>query len=136
MKEHIKSDFPFESRYVKVYGSKMHYIDENVREGSDRTTFILLHGNPSSNYLWRNIISELAKEGRVIAPDLIGFGKSDRPQIDYKVFTHAKYIEEFINILKLDNIIFALHNLGAAIVLHYAGRYESKIKGLLLWNFI
>lgn len=130
MKTQIKSDFPFKSKFVKVYGSKMHYIDENRQNDANQTTFVLLHGNPSSNYLWRNIIPELIGLGRVVAPDLIGFGKSDKPQIDYKVLTHAKYIEEFINVLKLDNIVFVLHDWGTALGLDYARKNENRVKGI------
>ena len=87
----ISSDFPFESKYIEVLGSKMHYIDEG--EG---TPFLFLHGNPTSSYLWRNIIPHVTPIGRAIAPDLIGMGKSDKPDLDYRFPTHIKYIDEFI----------------------------------------
>ncbi|WP_350291653.1 haloalkane dehalogenase [uncultured Croceitalea sp.] len=130
MKTVIKSDFPFESKYVKVYGSKVHYIDENRQNDANQTTFVLLHGNPSSNYLWRNIVPELTKQGRVVAPDLIGFGKSDKPEIDYKVLTHERYIEKFINILELDNIVFVLHDWGTALGLAFARKNENRVTGV------
>jgi haloalkane dehalogenase len=72
----ISAEFPFESKFIEVLGSKMHYIDEG--EG---TPFLLLHGNPTSSYLWRNIIPHIKPLGRVIAVDLIGMGKSDKPDI-------------------------------------------------------
>lgn len=130
MQTDIKSDFPFESKFVRVYGSKMHYIDENKQKNGEQAVFVLLHGNPSSNYIWRNIIPGLASYGRVVAPDLIGFGKSDKPQIDYRVLTHAKYIEEFINILKLEHIVFVLHDWGTALGLVFARKYEKRVKGV------
>jgi hypothetical protein len=71
-KREILADFPFESKYVEVKGSKMHYIDEG--EGD---VILFLHGNPSSSYLWRNVIPHLKGSGRCIAVDLIGMGKSD-----------------------------------------------------------
>ena len=78
MNTNISADFPFESKYLNVKGSKMHYID--VGEGDP---ILFLHGNPTSNYLWRNVIPHLEGQGRLIAPDLIGMGKSDKPNIDY-----------------------------------------------------
>ena len=74
----ISSAFPFESKYVGVNGSKIHYIEEGEGE-----PILFLHGNPTSNYLWRNIIPYLTKQGRCIAPDLIGMGKSGKPDINY-----------------------------------------------------
>lgn len=73
----ISADFPFESRYVNVLGSKIHFIDEG--EGDP---ILFLHGQPTSSYLWRNIIPHLTDVGRCIALDLIGFGKSDKPDIE------------------------------------------------------
>ncbi len=74
----ISTEFPFESKYLEVKGSKIHYIEEG--EGDP---ILFLHGNPTSNYLWRNIIPYPTKQGRCIVPDLIGMGKSDKPAIDY-----------------------------------------------------
>lgn len=74
----ISSDFPFESKYLDIKGSKMHYID--VGQGDP---ILFLHGNPTSSYLWRNIIPYLQPKARCIAPDLIGMGKSDKPDIAY-----------------------------------------------------
>ena len=73
-KKEIATDFPFESNYLDVFGSKIHYIEEG--EGDP---ILFLHGNPTSSYLWRNIIPYLTKQGKCIAPDLIGMGKSDKP---------------------------------------------------------
>ena len=83
----ISADFPFESKYVEVLGSKMHYIDEG--EGDP---ILFIHGNPTSSYLWRNIIPYVSDDARVIAVDLIGMGKSDKPDIDYRFVDHAKYL--------------------------------------------
>ena len=86
----ISADFPFESRYVEVLGSKMHYVEEG--EGDP---ILLLHGNPSSSYLWRNVIPLLRPAGRVIAVDLIGMGKSDKPDIAYQFEDHIAYMDAF-----------------------------------------
>src|SRR5215471_7863759 len=87
-KERISTEFPFRSNFVEVHGSKIHYID----------------GNPTSSYLWRNIIPHLTDNTRCIAPDLIGMGKSDKPDIEYRFFDHTKYIEGFIDKMKIKDI--------------------------------
>jgi len=121
----ISADFSFESRYVEVHGSKMHYIDEG--EGDP---ILFLHGNPTSNYLWRNIIPYLVPHGRCIAPDLIGMGKSDKPDLEYRFFDHAKYMEGFIEKLGLSNVTVVLHDWGSGLGFHYAMRHESNIKAI------
>ncbi len=121
----ISTDFPFESKYTEVHGSKMHYIDEG--EGDP---ILFLHGNPTSNYLWRNIIPYLTSQGRCIAPDLIGMGKSDKPDLDYRFSDHSKYLEGFIEKLGLTNVTLVIHDWGSGLGFHYAMRNESNIKGI------
>jgi haloalkane dehalogenase len=70
--QEISAAFPFDSKYIDVDGSKMHYID--VGEGD---TILFLHGNPTSSYLWRNVIPHVSGQARCVAVDLIGMGKSD-----------------------------------------------------------
>jgi len=123
--EPISADFPFESRYVEVHGSKIHYIDEGTGD-----PILFLHGNPTSSYLWRNIIPWLVPHGRCIAPDLIGMGKSDKPDIEYRFFDHAEYLEGFIERLELTNLTVVLHDWGSGLGFHYAMRHESNIKGI------
>jgi haloalkane dehalogenase len=74
-----------------VEGSKVLYI-----ETGNGDPILFLHGNPTSSYLWRNIIPSVTPLGRCIALDLIGMGKSDKPDIEYRFFDHVKYVEEFI----------------------------------------
>jgi haloalkane dehalogenase len=103
----------------------MHYIDEGAG-----APILFLHGNPTSNYLWRNIIPYLLPHGRCIAPDLIGMGKSDKPDIDYRFFDHSKYLEGFIEKLDLTNVTLVVHDWGSGLGFHYAMRHESNIKGI------
>ncbi len=121
----ISADFPFESRFIDVFGSKMHFIDEG--EGD---TILFLHGNPTSSYLWRNIIPYLKPQGRVIAVDLIGLGKSDKPDIDYRFKDHSRYLEKFIELMGLKNITLVIHDWGSVLGLHYASRHENNVKGV------
>lgn len=127
--QHIPADFPFQSHYVDVFGSKIHYIEEG--EGDP---ILFLHGVPTSSYLWRNIVPHLSPLGRCIAPDLIGFGKSDKPDIEYSINDHIKYIDQFIETLKLKNITLVLHDWGSIIGFDYAMRHENKIKGLAFYE--
>ena len=73
MDAHIPAEFPYSSKFIEVKGSRMHYVEEGSGE-----PILLVHGNPTSAYLWRNVIPHLAGSGRCIALDLIGMGKSDK----------------------------------------------------------
>ena len=121
----ISADFPFDSNYIEVRGSKMHYIDEG--EGDP---ILALHGNPTSSYLWRNIIPHLTAKGRCVAPDLIGMGKSDKPDIGYRFSDHVEYIEGFIEKMGLKNITLVIHDWGSGLGFHYAMRHEDNMKGI------
>ena len=123
----ISAAFPFESKYVDVLGSKMHYIDEGSGD-----PFLLLHGQPTSSYLWRNVIPHLTGLGRCVAPDLIGFGKSDKPDIEYRFFDHAKYVFGFIEAMGLENITLVIHDWGAGLGLYYARKNPSRIKAIAM----
>lgn len=125
----VPADFPFESRYVDVLGSKMHYVEQ----GSGNP-ILFLHGMPASNYTWRNIIPHLSTLGRCIAPDLIGTGKSDKPDIEYTIFDHIKYIENFIEALGLKHLIIVMHGWGSIIGFDYAMKHEKNCKGLVFYE--
>ena len=121
----ISAAFPFESKYVEVQGSKMHFVEEGSGDPA-----LFLHGNPTSSYLWRNVIPHVSPLARCIAPDLIGMGKSDKPDLEYRFFDHSKYVEGFIEALDLYNITFVIHDWGSALAFHYARRHEENVKGL------
>ncbi len=125
------ADFSFEPRFVEVLGSKMHYVDEG--EGDP---ILLIHGNPTSSYLWRNIIPHLTDDARVIAVDLIGMGRSDKPDIEYRFFDHVRYLEGFINELQLENITLVIHDWGSALGFYYAMRHQSNVKGVVFMEAI
>ena len=127
----ISAAFPFESKFIEVEGSKIHYVEEGTGD-----PILFLHGNPTSSYLWRNVIPYAAEVGRAIAPDLIGMGKSDKPDIEYRFFDHVRYVEGFIEKLGLRNITFVIHDWGSALGFHYASRHESNVRGLAFMEAI
>jgi len=130
----ISSEFPFESKYLEVLNSKIHYVDEGDKDAEH--TFLLLHGQPTSNYLYRNIIPHLTEKGRVVAPDLIGMGKSGKPDIDYTYEQHIQYINEFIAKMDLDNIILVIHDWGSGIGFNYAFTHQDKVAGIVFMEAI
>ncbi len=121
----ISAEFPFKSEYVEVNGSKIHYIEEG--EGDP---ILFLHGNPTSSYLWRNVIPHLSNQGRCIAPDLIGMGKSDQPDITYGFHTTYDYLDGFIKKLGLKNVTLVLHDWGSGLGFHYANLNRDNIKAI------
>ncbi len=125
----ISPEFPFVSRYIEVLGSKMHYVEEG--EGDP---ILVLHGNPASSYLWRNVIPHLALLGRTVAPDLIGYGKSDKPLIEYRFFDQVTYMEGFIEAMGLKNITLVVHDWGSAIGLHIAMKNPDNIKAIAMMD--
>jgi haloalkane dehalogenase len=127
----ISPDFPFQAKYAEVHGSRIHYIDEGSGD-----PVLFLHGNPTSSYLWRNIIPYLTSSARCIAMDLIGMGKSDKPDIDYRFFDHAQYVDGFIEKMGLKNITLVVHDWGSALGFHYAMRHEDNIKGIAFMEAI
>ena len=131
MSDEISAAFPFESKFVEVQGSRMHYVD--VGEGKD---VLFLHGNPTSSYLWRNVIPHVQPIARCVAPDLIGMGKSDQPDIDYSYFDHYRHLEGFIEALGLKDILLVLHDWGGGLAFHYANQHPEKVRGLVLMETI
>ncbi|MCA9709492.1 MAG: haloalkane dehalogenase [Myxococcales bacterium] len=127
----ISADFPFESRFVDVHGSQIHYVEQG--EGSP---ILLLHGNPTSSYLWRNVIPHISGQGRVIAMDLIGMGRSHKPDIDYRFVDHYRFVQGFIEALRLQHVTLVLHEWGSALGFHYAMTHESNVKGIAFMEAI
>lgn len=128
-KERGVSDMACASSYVDVDGVKMHYLEAGVGK-----TILLLHGMPASSYLWRNVLPYLADLGHCIAPDLLGFGKSDKPDITYSVHDHIKFITRFIEVLKLKDLLVVMHGYGSLMGLDYALKHESNCRGLVFYD--
>lgn len=126
--------YDFEAHYIEIDGLRMHYVDDGPRDGA---IMLLLHGEPSWSYLYRHMIPPLANAGfRVIAPDLIGFGKSDKPvrKDDYSYARHVDWMRDFIEALSLTNITLFCQDWGSLIGLRVAAENEARFARIALGN--
>jgi haloalkane dehalogenase len=97
--EGISSEFPFTLHRQDVLESYMTYVDTGKPTPKTSGVVLFLHGNPTSSYLWRNIIPHLSPQIRCVAPDNIGMGHSGKPKIAYRFVDHAEYLEAFISVV-------------------------------------
>jgi haloalkane dehalogenase len=119
------ADFNYASHTIDVLGSNMHYV-----ESGEGDPIVFLHGQPTWSYLWRNVMPELEGRGRLIAPDLIGYGMSDKPDIAYEMTDHIRYLDAFIEQLGLENITLVIHDWGSFFGFHYAMRHRENVRGI------
>ncbi len=127
--ERVASNFPYESHYIAVDDTQLHYIEEGKGD-----PILFIHGIPTSSYVWRNVIPHLKDLGRCIAPDLIGFGKSGKPDIDYTLKDHCHFIKAFIEKLNLKNIILIVHGFGSIVGLDFAMQHPELFKGIVFYE--
>jgi len=97
---------------------------------------VLLHGNPTSSFLWRAVIPPLAVEARCLAPDLIGFGRSGKPPIPYRFEDHARYLDAWFDALGLDRVTIVGHDWGGALGFHWAARHPRRVAGVAFMETI
>ena len=124
------SSTPLPKRRTQVLGRTMAYVE--VGEGDP---VVLLHGNPTSSYLWRNVIPHLEGLGRVIAPDLIGMGDSDKlPDSgpgSYRFVEHRRYLDALLEQLGVsDRVTFVMHDWGSVLGFDWANRHRDAVGGL------
>ena len=127
-------DYDFDPHYVEISGLRMHYVDEGPRSSPQ---VLMLHGEPSWSYLYRRIIPPVVATGsRVIAPDLIGFGKSDKLAIreEYTYQTHMDWLTQFVHALGLKNILLVCHDWGGLLGLRLAAENEDIFDALFTTN--
>src|SRR5262245_37019216 len=103
---------------------------------SNSTTVLFLHGNPTSSYIWRNIIPLVAPVGHCIAPDLIGFGQSGKPDIAYRFFDHVRYLDAFLEKMGISSAYVVAHDWGTALAFHLTARRSDFVRGLAFMEFI
>jgi len=118
---------------IEILGSHMAY---RAAGPAGAPPVLLLHGNPTSSYIWRDIIAELTPVARAIAPDLIGFGQSGKPDIDYRFADHVRYLDAFIDAMALDRFYLLAQDWGTALAFHFAARHPDRVLGLAFMEFI
>ncbi|WKJ92574.1 haloalkane dehalogenase [Methylomonas montana] len=123
----ISSTDPYPRKRIAVLDTEISYID--VGEGDP---IVFLHGNPTSSYLWRNIIPFLVEQGRCLAPDLVGMGQSgESPNAAYRFTDHARYLDAWFDTLDLtENVILVLHDWGSALGFYRAYRHPQQIRAI------
>jgi len=130
-------DYPFAPNYVDVgHGLRMHYLDEGPPDGE---AILLLHGQPTWSYLYRHVIPALVAPGlRVIAPDLIGFGRSDKPtrRSAYTVHSHVKWLEDLVSRLGLTGITLVAQDWGGPIGLGVLARQPERFARVVATNTV
>lgn len=122
-------------RHSAVLGRRMAYAEMGPPAGDGRPSILFLHGNPTSSYLWRNIMPGLCDLGRCVAPDLIGMGRSDKITPSgpgtYRFIDHRAHLDAFIEAADLGpRVILVLHDWGSALGFHWAERHRARVAGI------
>ena len=125
------SDREHDKKSVNVFNKNMSYVEMGKGE-----TVLFLHGNPTSSYLWRNIMPYLKDNGRCIAPDLIGMGRSDKLDNNgpgtYTFVEHRRWLDELLDILDIGNkVILVLHDWGSALGFDWVNRNPGRVSGIV-----
>ncbi|MGW4824687.1 haloalkane dehalogenase [Streptomyces sp. NPDC004227] len=126
----ISAAFPYQKQRRRVLGLEMAYVE--IGEGDP---IVLLHGNPTSSYLWRNVLPYLQPRGRCIAPDLIGMGDSDKlPDSgpgSYRFGEHRRYLDALLDALDVhERVTLVVHDWGSALGFDWANRHREAVKGI------
>ncbi|MGC6476850.1 MAG: haloalkane dehalogenase [Ilumatobacteraceae bacterium] len=130
------SSNPLEKKMIEVNGKQM-----AVHDSGSGQSVVFLHGNPTSSYLWRNIIPHVATTARCIAPDLIGHGDSDKLDDtspgQYTFVQHREYLDGVLDALDLgDDIILVIHDWGSALGFDWANRHRDRVAGIVFMEAI
>ena len=126
----ISATFPYQKQRRRVLGRDMAYV-----EAGQSDPIVLLHGNPTSSYLWRNVLPHLQPLGRCIAPDLIGMGDSDKlpnsGRDSYRFVEHRRYLDALLEALDVrERVTFVIHDWGSALGFDWANRHREAMKGI------
>ncbi|MFI1915521.1 haloalkane dehalogenase [Nocardia sp. NPDC020380] len=115
---------------IDVLDSFLNYTDTDTDTGSGTIPVVFLHGNPTSSYIWRNVIPHVSGETRALAPDLIGMGASGKPDSDYRFTDHARYLDAWFDALGLDEVVLVGHDWGGALGMDWAARHPGRVRGI------
>ncbi len=123
----ISAEDPHPRKRVAVEDSEMSYVDT----GGDGPIAVFLHGNPTSSYLWRNVIKEVAPVARCLAPDLVGMGDSGESTSGYRFVDHRRYLDAWFDAVVGDQPIFlVIHDWGSGLGFHWAHRHANQVQGI------
>ncbi|HSN82680.1 MAG TPA: haloalkane dehalogenase [Polyangiales bacterium] len=123
----IPAEDPHPRKRVTVEDSEMSYVDT----GGDGPVVVFLHGNPTSSYLWRNVIKEVAPGARCLAPDLIGMGESGKSSSGYRFVDHRRYLDAWFEAVVGDQPVFlVIHDWGSGLGFHWAHRHPDQVRGI------
>jgi haloalkane dehalogenase len=124
----ISASDPYERKRIHVLDTEMAYVETGTGD-----PIVFLHGNPTSSYLWRNIIPWLQQQGRCLAPDLVGMGDSGKaPQHSYRFVDHARYLDAWFAALNLTKkVTLVLHDWGSALGFYWAQRHAECVKSIV-----
>jgi haloalkane dehalogenase len=124
--------FPFEPQYLRLPTGRVHYVDEGPRTGP---TLLCLHGNPTWSFLYRDVVTAVSDGYRVVVPDLLGFGLSDKPAaFSYLPRDHARVVDRLVDELALDDVVVLVHDWGGPIGLDWATRHPERVRGVVVTN--
>ncbi|SFW75953.1 haloalkane dehalogenase [Amycolatopsis australiensis] len=104
-------------------------------ESGTGTPIVFLHGNPGSSYGWRNVLPHVGG-GRLLAPDLIGMGRSPKPDIAYSFADHARHLDAWFDALGLDDVVLVGHDWGGALAFDHAARHPGRVRGVAFYETI
>lgn len=132
MSSSISSADPYPRQRISVLDSEMAYVDSGAGD-----PVVFLHGNPTSSYLWRNVMPHVEGIGRCLAPDLIGMGQSGKaPDGAYRFADHARYIDAWFDALDLRDVTLVVHDWGSALGFYWAQRHPERVKGIVYMEAI
>ena len=133
--ETFDGTWPYQSHFFEGNGFRQHYVDEGTVDEKNDNVIVCLHGQPTWGYLYRNLIPRLSRLGRVIAPDHMGFGKSETPQDrEYSIRDHSDNLERLLLSLDAKNITLIMQDWGGPIGSSFAIRHPDLIKCLCYCN--
>ena len=124
----ISAADPHPRKRAAAADSEIAYVDTGAADGRP---VVFLHGNPTSSYLWRNIIPHAAGRGRCLAPDLIGMGDSGPSSSGYRFVDHARYLDAWFDALEIDGAVLVVHDWGSALGFHWARRHPERVAGVV-----
>jgi len=116
---------------INVLDSTMSY-----EETGSGTPLVFLHGNPVSSYLWRRILPQIGGAAHCLAPDLIGMGRSGKPDMPYRFADHARYLDAWFDALALDGVVLVGIDWGGALAFDWAARYPGRTRGVAFMETI